>query len=91
MCWDLEYVARNYTKTEVRESGMIYFPLCIQPSKTECVFFPPPQYFDKMEATATLENGTETQAEMTIASKRSKESEEARGKDVKGRCVLRQN
>jgi hypothetical protein len=27
----------------------------IQPTKTECVFFPPPQYFDKMEATATLE------------------------------------
>ena len=50
----------------------------IQPSKTERVFFPPPQHFDKMEATATLENGTETQAEMTIASKRSKESEEAK-------------
>ena len=31
-----------------------------------------------MEATTTLENGTETQAEMTIASKRSKESEEAK-------------
>ena len=32
-----------------------------QPLKTEeCVFFPPPQYFDKMDATATLENGTET-------------------------------
>ena len=31
-----------------------------------------------MEATATLENGTETQAEMTIASKRLKESEEAK-------------
>jgi hypothetical protein len=31
-----------------------------------------------MEATAKLENGTETQAEMTIASKRSKESEEAK-------------
>ena len=38
----------------------------IQPSKTERVFFPPPQYFDKMEATATLENGTETQTEMTM-------------------------
>ena len=50
----------------------------IQPSKTECVFFPTPQYFDKMEATATLENGTENQAEMRIASKRSKESEEAK-------------
>jgi hypothetical protein len=50
----------------------------IQPSKTECVFFPPPQYFDKMEATATLENGTETQGEMTIASKQSKESEKAK-------------
>mgnify|MGYP006196714589 FL=1 len=50
----------------------------IQPSKTECVFFPPPQYFDKMEATATLENGTETQAEMTIADKPSKESEKAK-------------
>ena len=50
----------------------------IQPSKTECVFFPTPQYFDKMEATATLENGTENQAEMTIASKRSEESEEAK-------------
>jgi hypothetical protein len=41
-------------------------------------FLPPPQYFDKMEATATLENGTETQAEMTIASKRPKESEKAK-------------
>jgi hypothetical protein len=36
-----------------------------------------PQYFDKMEATATLENGTETQAEMTLASKPLKESEKA--------------
>ena len=40
--------------------------------------FPPPQYFDKMEATATLENGTETQEEMTIADKPSKESEKAK-------------
>jgi hypothetical protein len=31
-----------------------------------------------MEATTTLENGTETQAEMTIASKRSKENKEAK-------------
>jgi hypothetical protein len=30
-----------------------------------------------MEATAMLENGTETQTEMTIASKRSKEREKA--------------
>ena len=45
----------------------------IQPSKTECVFF-------QLHSTLirTLENGTETQAEMTIASKRSKESEEAK-------------
>ena len=50
----------------------------IQPSKTECVFFPPPQYFDKMEATAMLENGTETQAEMTIAGNPLKESEKAK-------------
>jgi hypothetical protein len=49
-----------------------------QPSKTECVFFPPPQNFDKREATATLEDGTETQAEMTIAGKPSKESEKAK-------------
>ena len=46
----------------------------IQPSKTKCVFFPPPQYFDKMEATTTLENGFKTQAEMTIASKLPTES-----------------
>jgi hypothetical protein len=31
-----------------------------------------------MEATATLENGTETQAEMTIAGKPSKESEKVK-------------
>jgi hypothetical protein len=49
-----------------------------QPSKTKCIFFPPPQYFDKMEATATVENGTETQTEMTIASKWSKESEKTK-------------
>ena len=50
-----------------------------QPSKTKCIFFPPPQYFEKMEATATLvENGTETQADMTIASKQSKESEKVK-------------
>ena len=49
----------------------------IQLSKTECVFFPPPQYFDKMEATAsTLENGTETQAQMTIAGKSLKDEGE---------------
>ena len=40
-----------------------------QPSKTKCIFFPPPQYFDKMEATATLENGTETQAEIDTIGK----------------------
>jgi hypothetical protein len=44
----------------------------------QSVFFPPPQYFDKMEATATVENGTETQREMTIASKWSKESEKTK-------------
>jgi len=43
-----------------------------------------------MEDTATLENGTETQAEMTIASKQPTESDEA-GKDVKGGCMLQQN
>jgi hypothetical protein len=42
--------------------------------KTECVLFPPPKYFDKMEATATLENGTETHTITTIANKQSKES-----------------
>jgi hypothetical protein len=49
-----------------------------RPSKTECIFFPPPQYFDNMEATAMLENGTETQAEMTIADKSLKESKKAK-------------
>jgi hypothetical protein len=63
----------------------------IQPSKTECVFFPPPQYFDKMEANATLENGTETQVEMTIANKPSKESEKAKMSRAKGGCMLRHN
>jgi hypothetical protein len=47
----------------------------IQPLKTKCVFFPPPQYFDKRKQLLHWRMEQKTQTEMTIASKWSKESE----------------
>jgi hypothetical protein len=58
----------------------------IQPSKTKCVLVPPPKYFDTMEATAKLENGTETH---TITTKPTNNQRRVKRQRCQGACYDR--